>query len=452
MDLIEYLTTYKNAFDKSKGKKELGKTKGSIKPTGSSASLVRKKTTKKKKDRIPRRARGFGQRHRVYRENKNKSSEFDKQLLVLLSSLVKQNQPQQPAEALNSFIERDRQTYSMTFEPKVKSFEERLAKVETKAIDMGEEVESKSFLDKQNQLASINNKFVDYQEKWNELKENQESLNQMLSDINVGNVNENAQEEFRMDNVKVKEDILSLQYDLQENLNEASDLNDYKQFIDFQKQVLEPSINNYVAVDNRLTKELVKGKEKLTQEAIRLDEEQKGFEILQEQTFNEKREVQKQNDLLNLELVKSQEKESNLMDEMNSITSQFSKLQEKVYQMETNPEKAKNPKRVEIEELPKPKPSEEELLAKKDKKEALRLGREQMEEKKQAKERQNKKDTDELVKLVKDKKVFSPTLKEAFERLFGEEELKKVKALGGSSAPKLRSIKQLLETKRDVEF
>ena len=259
MDLIEYLTTYKNAFDKSKGKKELGKTKGSIKPTGSSASLVRKKTTKKKKDRIPRRARGFGQRHRVYRENKNKSSEFDTKILALLTSLVKQNQPQQSAEALNSFIERDRQTYSMTFEPKVKSFEERLAKVETKAIDMGEEVESKSFLDKQNQLASINNKFVDYQEKWNELKENQESLNQMLSDINVGNVNENAQEEFRMDNVKVKEDILSLQYDLQENLNEASDLNDYKQFIDFQKQVLEPSINNYVAVDNRLTKELVKG-------------------------------------------------------------------------------------------------------------------------------------------------------------------------------------------------
>lgn len=445
MDLIEYLTQ----------KSKLTSKKKSIK-------------RKKKQDRIPRRARGFGQRHRAYRENKNKSSEIDNKILALLTTIAKQNQPQiQTTQALNPFMEREKQTYSMSFEPKVKSLEERLAQVERKAIDMGEETIPKTFLDKgleeaeniirqgeqkQIELARLHNEFVDYQEKWNEVRQDQEKLNETISSLKT--INETAQEEFRLENVKVKENILSLQNELQEELNEASDLNDYKQFIDFQKQVLGESINNFVSVDNRLAEELVKGKEKLTEEAKRLDEEQKGFEKLQEQTFNEKKEIEKQNELLNLELVKSQEKETDLMDEMNSITSQFSKLQEKVYQMETNPEKAKSPPRVEVEEveLPKPKPTEEELKKKAEEEEALKLGRKQIEQKKQNQERQNKKDTDELVKLVKNKKVFSPTLKEAFERLFGEEELKKVKALGGSSAPKLNKIKQLLETKRGVEF
>lgn len=445
MDLIEYLTQ----------KSKLTSKKKSIK-------------RKKKQDRIPRRARGFGQRHRVYRENKNKSSEIDTKILALLTAIVKQNQPQiQPKEALNPFMEREKQTYSMTFEPKVKSLEERLAQVERKAIDMGEETKTKKFLDKgleeaeniiregeqkQIELARLHNQFVDYQEKWNEVRKDQEKLNETISSLKT--INETAQEEFRLENVKVKENILSLQNELQEELNEASDLNDYKQFIDFQKQVLGESINNFVSVDNRLAEELVKGKEKLTEEAIRLDEEQKGFEKLQEQTFNEKKEIEKQNELLNLQLEKSQEKENDLMDELNSITSQFTKLQEKVYQMETNPEKAKSPPRVEVEEveLPKPKPTEEELKKKAEEEEALKLGRKQMEIKRKQKETQNKRDTDELVKLVKNKKVFSPTLKEAFVRLFGEEELKKIKALGGSSAPKLNKIKQLLETKRGVEF
>ena len=246
-------------------------------------------------------------------------------------------------------------------------------------------------------------------------------------------------------------------------MNEKSDLNDYKQFIDFQKQVLEPSINNYVAVDNRLTKELVKGKEKLTQEAIRLNEEQKGFEMLQEQTFNEKREVQKQNDLLNLELVKSQEKESNLMDELNTMTSLLTKSQEKIFQMETNPKSPKGSKEptgdsaslVEIEELPKRKPSEEELQAKKDKKEALRLGREQMEEKKQVKEINDKKNTDILINMINNNKSYGETIIKAVKELFGNdthELLVKYGQKAGSAKARKTAMKQLLMEKRGVKF
>ena len=69
MDLIQYL---------SQGKDKKGK-------------LIKRKG-KKKLDRIPRRGRGFGQRHRAYRETKEKDSSVDKQLLALLTILTKQNQ------------------------------------------------------------------------------------------------------------------------------------------------------------------------------------------------------------------------------------------------------------------------------------------------------------------------------------------------------------------------
>ena len=453
MDLIQYLSQIKDKQGK----------------------LISKKKTikgKKKQDRIPRRARGFGQRHRVYREHKKKESEIDTKILALLTTLVKQNQPQidlSKTEALNPFMEREKQTYSMTFEPKVKSLEERLAQVERKAIDIGEETKTKTFLDtgleqaqnliqqqeqKAIELATINNQFTDYQHKWNEVIAEQESLNQTLGEVNMGNMNENAQEHFRLENVKVKENILSLQNELQEELNEAKDLNDYKQFIDFQKQVLGESINNFVSVDNRLAEELVKGKEKLTKEAIRLDEEQKGFEKLQEQTFNEKREIQKQNELLNLELEKSQLKETDLMEELNTITSSFTKLQDKVYQMETNPEKAKSPTRVEVEEveLPKPLPTEEELKAEKQKKEDMEIGKRQRQRQEQQKEIVDKRLTKELIEWTKSSKSYGSKTQEKIIKLFGEEENKRIKALGGSLAPKQNRIKQLLIEKRGVEF
>ena len=64
----------------------------------SDGGIVHQKTAielQKKLDKIPRRGRGFGQRHRAYREykNSNKASETDTKILALLTTLVKQNQP-----------------------------------------------------------------------------------------------------------------------------------------------------------------------------------------------------------------------------------------------------------------------------------------------------------------------------------------------------------------------
>jgi hypothetical protein len=441
MDLIQYLTQTRKKETKKDRKQQ----------------RVSRQPRIQRQARIPRRARGYGQRHKIYREKKEKTeSEIDKKILALLTAIVKQNKTDTDLsnpEALNPFVERDRQKYSMTFEPKVKTLEERLAKVEKKSITMGEtKIDPEKQEQKSIELATIHNEFVDYENKWNEVIDTQEKLNEEISTLT--NINENAQEEFRLKNVEIKENILSLQNQLQEELNEAKDLNDYKEFIDFQKKVLDKSINNFVSVDNRLAEELVKGKEKLTQEAIRLDEEQKGFEKLQEQTFNEKLEIKKQMELLNVDLEKSQVKVKSLTDELNSTTDKYTELQEKHLQLQTNP--STEPPRVEVEsvELPKPKPTEEELQAKRQRKEDMRIGREKREREQKAKEIGDKRLTNELLEWLKTGKGYGSKTQDKIISLFGEEENKKLLALSGSRAfqSKKTKIKQLLQEKRGVEF
>ncbi len=460
MDLIQYLSQRKE----KKGKLTSKKTKG---------------VGKKKLDRIPRRGRGFGQRHRAYREykNSNKASETDTKILALLTTLVKQNQPTidlSKPETLNPFIEREKQTYSMKFEPKIKTLEERLGQVEQKQLTMGEQTQPEetqaltmgdegdissfiqdvesSFEDKEQkaiELATISSKLADYETKWTDIVETQEELKQEIDDIPVGDMRDVAQENFRLQNLEVKEDVFSLQQELQEDLNQAGDLRKYKGFIDFQKKLLGVSVNNFVEVDNRLAGELIKGKKKLGEEA-------EGFKQFQELTFNEKLEIQKANDLLKLDLEKSQQKETELMEGLNDITSQFTKLQQKVYEMETNPEKAKSPPRVEVEEieLPKPKPTEEELQARKEKKEALRIGREQMKKQKEREELVKANLTKQLTDWVKSTSSYGKTTQKKIIDLFGEEQNKKLISLGGKDAYSLKkqAIKQLLQEKRGIEF
>jgi len=426
MDLIQYL---------SQGKDKKGK-------------LIKRKG-KKKLDRIPRRGRGFGQRHRAYRETKEKDSSVDKQLLALLTILTKQNQTAvdlSNPNALNPFIEKDRQTYSMKFDSNKKPDKEDLYTMDEKKGIRKELTSGQVSQEGEEGGVDIQNKLEDYKTKWSEIVEKQEELNQEINDIPFGNMREVAQENLRMQNLEVKESVFSLQQELQEDLNQATDLNKYKDFVNLQKTVLEDSIDNFVAVDNRISKELKQSKQSLA-------EETEGFKALQEDTFNEKLQLQEGYDLLNIELVKSQDKEMQLKDELNTVTGQYTKLQEKVFQMETNPT---SPPRVEIEpaiEIPKPKPTEEELQAKKEKKEALRIGREELERKRKFQENENIKLTKQLTDWSTNaSKNYSKTIQQKVEKLFGEEENEKIKRLGPSLAPKVKRIKQLLKEKRGVDF
>lgn len=445
MDLIQYLSQRKDKEGK----------------------LIKKKK-KGKKERIPRRGRGFGQRHRVYRENKSKTNDTDTKILALLTTLLKQNKQAvdlSNPDALNPFVEKDRQKYSMKFDSEKQKKDilteptEEEKKGIRKQLTMGDEGDISSFIEgvessyqdaeqKQIELATITNKLADYESKWTDIVETQESLKQELDDIPVGNVRDTAQENFRLQNLEVKENVFSLQQQLQDDLNQAVDLNDYKDFIDFQKKVLGVSVDNFVAVDDRLAQELKAGKKKL-------GEEIKGFTQLQEETFQEKLEIKKANELLNVELEKSQQKEMKMMDELNTITGEYTKLKEKVYQMETNPP-AKSPPRVEVEEieLPKPKPTEEELKARKEKKEALRIGREQLARKKKEEEERKIELTKFLTDWVKSTRSYAGNTQKKVVELFGEEENEKLIALGGQDAYTLKkqAVRQLLQEKRGVEF
>ena len=322
---------------------------------------------------------------------------------------------------------------------------------ETQAITMGDEGDISSFIQgvessfedkeqKQIELATITNKLADYETKWTDIVEIQEELKQEIDDIPVGDMRDLAQENFRLQNLEVKEDVFSLQQELQEELNQAIDLNDYREFIDFQKKVLGVSVNNFVEVDNRLAGELIQGKRKLREEV-------EGFTQLQDETFKEKELLQEGYDLLNIELVKSQSTEKGLMEELDSITKEMFRIKKELDEKERNP--ASSPPRVDVEEieLPKPKPTEEELQAKKEKKEALRIGRVELERQKKQEEAKNVRLTQQLVEWSKTSKSYAGKIQDKVIDLFGSEENEKIKALGGSLAPKQKRIKNDLKKK-----
>ena len=126
------------------------------------------KPTKKKKKlpRVARRGLGFGMRHRNYKNYKdNKKDDTDSKLITLLTALFKSINPQntlQQDKALNPFIEKEKQTYSMTFEPKVKTLEDRLNQVEQKQLTMGEEnIKTKNLLAIESNKTIESNKAID---------------------------------------------------------------------------------------------------------------------------------------------------------------------------------------------------------------------------------------------------------------------------------------------------
>ena len=274
------------------------------------SKIVKKPTRKKKLPRVPRRGLGFGMRHRNYREYKNnKKQDTDTKLIELLTALFKNIIPQNIKQdtSLNPFIEKEKQTYNMVFEPRFKSIEDKLLSIENK-----KPTENIKAIKSAN-IVEINNKLADYETKWTDLIENQESLVQEINDIELGSMDEHIQERFRQENLDNKSDILSLQRELQEDINNAEDLNDYKSFIDFQNNVLNNSVDNFVLIDNRLGQELKEAKI--------------GFEELQEMTEKEKQKLQ-------IELENNENKVLELTNDLNKVETDNKKLKDKLQQYE----------------------------------------------------------------------------------------------------------------------
>mgnify|MGYP003659847717 CR=1 FL=1 len=225
MDLIEYLTSYKKKI----------------------------KTRKKiRKSRIPRRGRGFGQRGSKYNSSKSQNTRdnIDKQLLALLTILTKQNQSKidiSNPEALNPFVERDRQLYTMTNN-----------KVQ-KSIDLPTEESSK--ITENTQKALIFNISQDLDMKVNEILEDQQELLTELKAVDV--ISPELAKEVRLKNLQLKENVLSQTVRTQELINEAEDLNDYRDIIQKQNKMIDNTTKGFVEIDNQLSERQVKQIEEL---------------------------------------------------------------------------------------------------------------------------------------------------------------------------------------------
>ena len=405
------------------------------------------KPTKKKKKlpRVARRGLGFGMRHRNYKNYKdNKKDDTDSKLITLLTALFKSINPQntlQQDKALNPFIEKEKQTYSMTFEPKVKTLEDRLNQVEQKQLTMGEEnIKTKNLLaiesnktiesnkaidDKLEQLEQkqikkpdielierkkkdINNKLADYETKWIDILENQESLLQEMNDIDVGDMNSHIQDRFREENQENKQDLLGLQIELQTELNEKDvDLNDYKPIIDFQNKVLTDGVDNLVLVDNRISQELKESK--------------MGFEELQQITEDERMKLQ-------VKLEKSEEKLEELTEDLNDVSNAYKKTKDKLQEYELS---NIQPPRLEIKGVDEEDDEEEKFKPPSPRP-------------KSPVERKLTPEETWFVNYIKGAGAMSGKRYKDIGKLFGEDKIKFFDTKGGGADVKKKRLKQLL--------
>lgn len=238
MDLIEYLSGFK------KGKK------------------LRKKVSKGR-NKIPRRARGFGQRSSKYNSSANQSfrDNIDKQLLALLTTLTKQNQTTidlSNPNSLNPFIEKDKQTYSMKFDSNKKDLYTMDEKQGIrKAIDLPKTNPLK-IKETKNLIFNVSQ---DIDSRVEEVLEDQKELLTKLETITV--MSPEAAEDFRDQNIRLKEQVLSETTRIQGMLNEAEDLNDYRGLIEKQNNMIDKTTRGFANIDNDLSKRQVGEREEL---------------------------------------------------------------------------------------------------------------------------------------------------------------------------------------------
>jgi len=217
-----------------------------------------KKFVKKGRTKIPRRARGYGQRGSKYNSSKsqNNRDSIDNQLISLLTALTKQNQTKldlSNPKALNPFIERDRQEYSMS--------NNRVQKAIDLPDDSISRVPSSPTKIKETK-ALIYNVSQDLDMRVNEVMDTQQKLLTELN--NVGNaLTPELAREFRNENLKLKEQVLSETVRLQELINDAEDLNDYREIIQKQNKMIDDTTKGFVEIDNSLSERQVEETEKL---------------------------------------------------------------------------------------------------------------------------------------------------------------------------------------------
>ena len=283
MDLIDYLQSYTKD---SKGK-----------------PIMRKRRRTKGKPGRPRRARGYGQRSSKYNSSNNSTfnNNIEKLLTTILATVTKPNTPS--VESLTQgkeFIprERERQLYSQVgtgqkefFGSIKKPVSQKFTQVTGFDIDRIEQ-----------QKALLYNTETDFDMRVENILEKQKELINHLGSIE--NINPEEATRIRKENLKLKEEILGQNLKIQELLNDAEDLNDFKSLVDKQNKMIEQTTNNFATIDNDLSRrqqeeieKLQKSTNVISSELGRLVEEVGGRREELEQL---KLETQEQKELIDL--------------------------------------------------------------------------------------------------------------------------------------------------------
>ena len=321
MDLIDYLQSYSN-------KKR----------------LPRKRMKKiRRRDKIPRRGRGYGQRYSKYNNprNENFNNNVDKALATILTAITKINSPLTNPERLTQgkeYIERDRQLYSQVgkgqreFFPSTAPQKALTSSVPEKAIEDPIQIKE--------QKALVYNTTQDFETKMKEILDKQEDLEVelgMIVDFGEGEefgeksgqpsnipLSSEAARDFRRKNLELKEEVLSQSLKIQEVLNDAKDLNDYKDLVVLQNKLIGKATENFVQMDNEIDKENKKT----------FDELQKGLYEATESILEQYAEGQEKDALIQ-ELEKRFSEVEVLEEERLELKEELEEQKEKVEMLET---------------------------------------------------------------------------------------------------------------------
>jgi len=255
MDLIEYLSSKKDREGKP---------------------IIKKRKRGRRKVGRPRRARGYGQRSSKYNGTNQSSfdNNVDMKLSAILAAITRIQTPTVDLSnplALNPFVERDRQIYSMKKPDK--------QTLDTKSITLQTQTElsppidkvQKSIKDVEKQKGIIFNYTQDLDSKIAEILDKQEDLKVAISmKVDYGEGEElgersgkesnlplsyEAAKHLRQENLKLKEEVLSETYKVQKMLNDAEDLNDYRDLLQKQNKLIDLTTKGFVKIDNYIDNE-----------------------------------------------------------------------------------------------------------------------------------------------------------------------------------------------------
>ncbi len=245
MDLIEYLQSYK------KGK-----------------PLMRKKG--KRKPGRPRRARGYGERSSKYNSSNNQSfnNNMEKLLTTILAAVTVKPTPEKLMEGTtyNPLGARvgEREYFSRMYNRP--DLEDQFTMDEKKGIRKAikaEEEEEKDPEKIEQQKVFIFNTTQDFDAKFKEILDKQEDLYADLGQLvdydpdpkeNIP-LSTEAARNFRQANLKIKEEVVAQSLKLQELLNDAEDLNDYKDLLKKHNELISKTTENFAKIDNDIAEQ-----------------------------------------------------------------------------------------------------------------------------------------------------------------------------------------------------